>query len=192
MREPTTMGRPREFDEDDVLVKILDVFWAQGFEGTTMTDLVAATGLKKGSLYAAFGDKRTMYLCALARYERTAVDGAVRLLTGAGTPKKRIGAFLQTVVDAVTERGDRRGCFLCNASVDQAMLNPQAEQAVQSGLNKLAGALDKALPPASHAAQRRGRATHLLAVYFGMRVLAKGGHPVTAIKGAKDAALSGL
>ncbi len=66
MREPTTMGRPREFDVDEALTKIMAVFWAKGFEGSSLSDLVAATGLKKGSLYAAFGDKRAMYLKALA------------------------------------------------------------------------------------------------------------------------------
>ena len=58
MRERTKMGRPREFDEDEALATIMDVFWKKGFEGATMSDLVTATGLIKGSLYAAFGDKR--------------------------------------------------------------------------------------------------------------------------------------
>ena len=73
MRETKTIGRPREFDADSMLLKIMDVFWARGFVGTTLSHLVAATGLKKGSLYAAFGDKREMYLKALALYDRTAI-----------------------------------------------------------------------------------------------------------------------
>ena len=74
MGETKVIGRPREFDEDEALAKILDVFWAKGFEGTSMSDLETATGLRKGSLYAAFGDKRAMYLKALALYGRTAID----------------------------------------------------------------------------------------------------------------------
>ena len=70
MREPKLMGRPREFNEEEALAKIMDVFWARGFEGATVSDLMAATGLKKGSLYAAFGDKRAMYLKALALWIR--------------------------------------------------------------------------------------------------------------------------
>ena len=50
MREPATMGRPREFDEEVALTEIMNVFWAKGFEGTTLNDLVSATGMKKGSL----------------------------------------------------------------------------------------------------------------------------------------------
>ena len=45
MREQKSLGRPREFDEDEALAQILDVFWAKGFEGTSMSDLEAATGL---------------------------------------------------------------------------------------------------------------------------------------------------
>lgn len=187
------MGRPREFDEDTALKKIMDVFWAKGFEGTTLSDLVAATGLKKGSLYAAFGDKRAMYLKALALYDRTAIDGAVHLLNGAGTPERRIGAFLQSAIDAVALHKDRRGCFLCNASVDQAILDPETERAVKAGLGRLGHALEDALSrlPTNPANSTRpqAKAQHLLSVYFGLRVLAKGGSPIRALKGAKDETL---
>ena len=194
MREAKTIGRPREFDEETALAKILEVFWVKGFEGASLSDLVAATGLKKGSLYAAFGDKRAMYLKALALYDRTAIDGAVQLLTAAGTPQKRIGQFLQSAIDAVAVEKDRRGCFLCNASVDQAVLDRQTENAVKASLGRLATALDTALSglPAGTTDSKRHRAAaqHLLSVYFGLRVLAKAGHPVKALKDAKKAALN--
>ena len=74
MLEPKVMGRPREFDEDEALAKIMDVFWEKGFEGTSMSDLETATGLRKGSLYAAFGDKRAMYRKSVELYGRTAIE----------------------------------------------------------------------------------------------------------------------
>lgn len=193
MREQATMGRPREFDADAALKKIMDVFWAKGFEGTSLSDLVTATGLKKGSLYAAFGDKRTMYLKALALYDRTAIDGAVQLLTGAGSPEHRIGKFLQSAIDAVALRKDRRGCFLCNASVDQAVLDPETEQAVKAGLGRLGRALEEALSTGSVDDKRpQSEAQLFLSVYFGLRVLAKGGSPIQALNDAKYTALNGI
>lgn len=190
------MGRPREFDEDAALTKIMDVFWAKGFEGTTLNNLVTATGLRKGSLYAAFGDKRAMYLKALALYDRTAIDGAVRLLTGTGAPKKRISEFLQSAIDAVAVQKDRRGCFLCNASVDQAVLNPAAEHAVKVSLGRLGRALEEVLSrlPAGSIddARPHAEAQHFLSVYFGLRVLATAGHPVRALKEAKKTALRSI
>ena len=196
MRESATMGRPREFDEEVALTEIMDVFWAKGFEGTTLNDLVAATGMKKGSLYAAFGDKRAMYLKALALYDRTAIDAAVRTLTGTGPPKKRIGDFLQFAIDAVAVQKDRRGCFLCNASIDQAALDRDTERSVTQSLSRLGAALEQALsaPAATSSGDRRRRAQaqHLLSVYFGLRVLAKGCHPISALADAKNAALRGI
>lgn len=190
------MGRPREFDEGAALTKIMDVFWTKGFEGTTLNNLVTATGLRKGSLYAAFGDKRAMYLKALALYDRTAIDAAVRLLTGTVAPEKCIGDFLQSAIDAVALRKDRRGCFLCNASVDQAVLDPETENAVKASLGRLGRALEDVLSrlPASSIDDVRphAEAQLFLSVYFGLRVLAKAGHPVRALKDARKTALRGI
>ena len=196
MREPRSVGRPREFDEDEAMARILDVFWAKGFEGTSMRDLVTATGLKKGSLYAAFGDKRTMYLAALALYEKSAIQKSVQSLTGSGGPEQRIGDFLQLAIDAVAVRRDRRGCFLCNAAVDQAELDPRTKQIVQKSFERFGRALEVVLSElASTSADekwRQAEAQHLLSVYFGLRVLAKGGHSVKSMQDAKEAVLSRL
>ena len=194
MREPKVMGRPREFDEDEALAKILDVFWAKGFEGTSMSDLETATGLRKGSLYAAFGDKRAMYLKALALYGRTTIDEAVRVLTGIDAPERRIGKFLQSAIDAVAVENDRRGCFLCNASIDQAALDPETQRSVNGNFERLRRVLEEALSELSAIDnnRRRAAAQHLLSVYFGLHVLAKAGQPVRMLKAARESALHSL
>jgi TetR/AcrR family transcriptional regulator, transcriptional repressor for nem operon len=191
VREPKVMGRPREFDEDEALARIMDVFWEKGFEGTSMSDLETATGLRKGSLYAAFGDKRAMYLKALALYGRTAVDETVRVLTGIDTPERRIGRFLQAPIDAVALENDRRGCFLCNASIDQAAVDPETQSLVNGSLERLGRVLEKVLSELSTKdnSRRRADAQHLLSVYFGLRVLAQAGQPVRMLKAAREAAL---
>ena len=66
------MARPREFDMDQALDAAMSTFWAQGYEATSMTDLVEATGLQKGSLYKAFDDKHDLFMKSLSRY----LDGA--------------------------------------------------------------------------------------------------------------------
>jgi len=63
-------GRPREFDTDVALEKARDIFWASGYNGTSIGDLVEALALKRGSIYAAFGDKRQLYLAAVELYWR--------------------------------------------------------------------------------------------------------------------------
>ncbi len=61
-------GRPREFEESEVLLRALGAFWSRGYEATSMSDLIEATGLARGSLYQAFGDKRRLFLQSLNCY----------------------------------------------------------------------------------------------------------------------------
>ena len=62
------VGRPREFDEEQVLDAAMKAFWANGYEATSLADLVSVTGLHKGSLYQAFGDKHSLFIQTLSRY----------------------------------------------------------------------------------------------------------------------------
>lgn len=62
------MARPREFDADIALDRATDVFWAKGYEATSLDDLCEATGLSRSSLYAAFGTKRDLLLQSVDRY----------------------------------------------------------------------------------------------------------------------------
>ena len=87
------MGRPREFDEDGVLERALHVFWRLGYEATSVTDLMEATGLAKGSLYKAFGDKRSLFLKALDRYLERGRDALRHTLTDAPTVREGLERF---------------------------------------------------------------------------------------------------
>ena len=198
MREAPIMGRPREFDEDEALTAIMGVFWAKGFEGASLADLVAATGLKKGSLYAAFGDKRAMYHKALARYDRLWIDRAVAGLRGDGPPRLRIERFLRSAADASSGDGESRGCFLCNASIDQVPVDPEARQLVQASLQRLVSALadvvaeslagDDADAPETALCKAR----HIMSVHFGLRVLANAAVAPAVLADAEAAALATL
>src|SRR6202046_927822 len=67
-KEQGVMGRPREFDTDAALEKAMRLFWAKSYEGTSVADLTEALGISRPSLYAAFGDKRSLFRAALERY----------------------------------------------------------------------------------------------------------------------------
>ena len=86
------MARPREFDEERVLQAALEVFRAKGFEGTRLCDLEQATGLGRGSLYGAFGDKRTLFLKVLGRYLSSSLDERLSLLHRPGAGREAIVA----------------------------------------------------------------------------------------------------
>src|SRR5580692_8680111 len=67
-KEQVVMGRPREFDTDAALEKAMRLFWAKGYEGTSVADLTKTLGISRPSLYAAFGDKQSLFRAALERY----------------------------------------------------------------------------------------------------------------------------
>jgi len=192
------MGRPREFDVDKVIAALKETFWLKGYEGASYADLTAATGLKKGSLYAAFGDKRALYLKALEDYNDREVSGGVALLTdssGASDGRKRIETLLGMVADAV-RNGDRRGCLLCDAASDQAQLDPIVEKAVSASFMRIENAFAHCLadmsqnPIKGDAAQRT--ASWLTSVYFGMRIMAKAGAPLAMLEEVHDVTLEKL
>ena len=84
------MARPREFDIEEVLTKVLDAFWLHGYDATSMSDLERATGIAKGSLYKGYGDKKSLFTQALDSYLSQANAGLKETL--AAKPSKR---FLQ-------------------------------------------------------------------------------------------------
>ncbi len=108
-------GRPRQFDETDALDRAMAVFWAKGYDGTTVDDLVAGTGVGRPSLYATFGDKETLFLKCLDRYLRRAGETSVAAFHAAPTAREAVGAFLrQTVMMTAADGG--RGCMMGNVA----------------------------------------------------------------------------
>ncbi len=181
------MPRPRSFDESAALLAIQDLFWRQGYELTSYGDLTAATGLGKGSLYAAFGDKRALYLKAMEAYIAHDVGEIVAILTAeAVSPAARIAGFLAMPVEAVEVRGDRRGCFLCNAALDIASANAETQAVVVKALATLMAAVASNLAAIP---QTDARAEGIVAAHVGIRVLARGGASVDTLRAARDTAL---
>jgi TetR/AcrR family transcriptional repressor of nem operon len=110
------MARPREFDEAQVLDLALATFWEHGYEGTSIDDLVAATGLGRASLYGAFGDKERIFARALERY-CTRMGNALE--TGDGEPSARaaLERLLRALVIKSSPKSGPRGCFLLSTAV---------------------------------------------------------------------------
>lgn len=190
MKKTTLAGRPREFNEDNVLKKIMELFWKRGYEGTSLSHIIAATGLKKGSLYATFGDKHAMYLAAITNYETEVVDTTRLFLShGKGDAFHRIQTFLFAPIAAVGALNDRKGCFLCNASSDRAALNPETSDMVQRGFKKLEQGLVNALKDISPKIDEQAlavKARWLLAAYSGFRVMVRSGLSVKDLTAAHE------
>lgn len=110
------VGRPRGFDLDRALDQALQVFWRQGYEGASITDLTQAMGINPPSLYAAFGNKEGLFRQALARYlaERTKFwDNAV----AAPSAREMIERLLRGSADFLTDACNPPGCLLVRGTV---------------------------------------------------------------------------
>lgn len=146
------MARPREFDPDTALERALRVFWAKGYQSASLDDLCDATGLGRSSLYAAFGDKRELYLRALDRYEDAAASRVAAALDRPLPIREAIASFLSRIIDDIVAGSGRRGCFIGNCAAE---LSPQDRDAVLRVRRSLAR-LESAFRDALARAQSRG------------------------------------
>src|SRR5258708_27939815 len=110
------MARPREFDPDTVLERAMQIFWAKGFESTSLDDLCDATRLNRSSLYAAFGDKRALFLETIDRYGERAVERIAVALSRSLPIRETIAMFLAEMIDQIVEGPGRVGCFIGNCA----------------------------------------------------------------------------
>ncbi|WP_406195256.1 TetR/AcrR family transcriptional regulator [Kitasatospora sp. NBC_01560] len=123
-------GRPRSFDTDTALDRALEVFWRQGYEGTSLTDLTAAMGINRPSLYAAFGNKEDLFGKVLARYLEGPGAYAADALD-APTGREVVERLIHGAVDLTTGRSTPSGC-LCVKSVHAG--GPDAQAARQDAV----------------------------------------------------------
>lgn len=112
------MGRPRTFDEAAIVERAGRTFWAKGYAATSITDLEAATGLAKGSLYKAFKDKHTLFQLALQRYLTAGCDRLRRCIEEAPTGAEAVAAWIRQAGKMGIE-GPQGGCFGTNSTVER-------------------------------------------------------------------------
>lgn len=118
-------GRPRTFDRDTVLRRALEVFWEQGYEGTSMADLTKAMGIASASIYACFGSKEQLFRETVTLYGTIAGEPPRRALREQPTAQAAIEAMLRATADAVTLPDSPQGCMLILAAPTGAVENTQ-------------------------------------------------------------------
>ena len=181
------MARPRMFDEAKVKHALRDVFWEHGYDGASYSDIMSATGLNKGSLYASFGDKRALYQHAISDYDREFVSPGVATLRNNNlTPKDRIGAIFTSLVDAAQTPQGRWGCLLCNAAIDQAPFDADVEETVAKSLTRLRKAIKYCVKDTA----AEDKAELIWTSYFGGHVMVKAGYSKTVLKTTRAQVLS--
>jgi len=129
-------GRPRSFDEAEALKKATQVFWSKGYDGVTIDDLVAGMGVGRPSLYAIFGDKRTLFMRVLRAYAERKGASAAKALFSPQSLRDSIAGFLRYAVESATEKGSAPGCLIvCVAPVvDDAEVRQFLKHAAAGGV----------------------------------------------------------
>jgi AcrR family transcriptional regulator len=120
------MGRPREFELDDAIEKATGLFWRNGYEGTSLSDLTKAIGISPPSFYFAFGSKEGLFRKVIERYvgeQSQIVEAAFRK----STPRAVVKQFLHSYADMLTDPLHAPGCLAMNSSLPCAAGDPLRE-----------------------------------------------------------------
>ena len=190
-------GRPREFELEAALDRAIEVFWRQGYEGTTLDDITDAMKISRPSLYSAFGNKEETFKRAVARYaviDMAYIDDAI------AEPTARLVAehYLRSNVLAITEPGRPAGCLSIQGGLSSS---PEHHRVVsflnesrQDGESRFAARFQRAiddgdLPASENAAEL---AKYLATITAGLAVQATGGASRTDLGRIAQRALIGF
>lgn len=144
------MARPKEFNQEKVLDKAVEMFWAKGYEATSMQDLVDAMGIQRGSLYGSFGSKQQLFLMALQRYGEVVVKKLLEILESRASGLESIELFFSQLVEHLVSAGPLRGCLVTNSAVERGLSDPQT----QIQVCRLLKAIEKGFYQALYRAQQ--------------------------------------
>ncbi|GFZ90570.1 TetR family transcriptional regulator [Paenibacillus marchantiophytorum] len=171
------MARTKEFDEDTVLYRAMRLFWEQGYEKTSMNDLVASMGIHRRSLYDTFGDKHKLYLQAADRYSKL-VNSRLEAGVLRATPKEAISFMFDLMIDGIAEDSPP-GCLYVNMAIELASQDSEVEAKVNESFIQSERLLTDIIRRGQEAGEfTTGRSAEELAeslhnALLGLRVLAR-------------------
>ena len=197
------MARPKEFQEDIVLDKALELFWHKGYEATSVQDLVDAMGISRGSLYDTFGDKHRLFLRVLERYRQNSHQRFKQIFDDAifnqNVPVKiAITRFLNSLVDEAVADPLTRGCLMTNTTVELAPHDAETAQLSQIHRESIEALLYRALQHGQATGEISPDADPLAMSRFlfmsiqGLRVVSKSTPERSALQSIVDVTLNAI
>lgn len=169
----------KSFDQSDVLEKAMQAFWARGYEATSMQDLVDRTRINRGSLYATFGDKRSLFILALRKYDQTFRGVVLPELEARASALEAIEGLLRVFAGRLSQPGQVSGCFLTNTALELSACDPEiggivahAQTQVEAFFGRMI-ARGQAAGEIAAGVDRARAASGLLASLIGLAVLAR-------------------
>ncbi|MEU6375287.1 TetR/AcrR family transcriptional regulator [Streptomyces sp. NPDC046909] len=194
------MPRPRAFDERQVLERAREQFWATGYAGTRMDDIAQATGLGKGSLYGAFGDKGKLFHRVFGDWCTAVVEVAEGRLTDGPDAEAldRLSGYVHLMADNTASDTERRGCLLAKGAAELAQHDPMVARRSAETMTALLALLRTEISAAQRhgdidsAADPERLAALLLTVVRGIEAVGKAGLDAETLRNIADTALGVL
>jgi AcrR family transcriptional regulator len=180
------MARPRTFDPNDILLKARDVFWQKGYQSTSVDDIAAATGLTKPSLYAAFGDKASLFLKVLDDYHDRLFARSAKILSDGPTARAAVEGWLMSLLPICSGKRGRRGCLSVNTLTDGGPNNAAVDKSIANYNARLEGLILGRLE-ADRAQFSRdfdpvAASRTIMTIYTGLMAMAKGPQSEAEVK----------
>lgn len=173
------MARTKDFDENEVLIKAINLFWHKGYNGTSMQDLVDGLGISRSSLYDTYGDKHTLFMKALESYKATASDTMCNIINNSVSAKVAIRRLLELTTLELIDDDLRKGCFMTNAAVEVAPHDVEVNKVVCQNDQQIEDAFYMAIKKGQQSGEitnkqdARALARFIFNTAQGMRVSAK-------------------
>ncbi|WP_298274068.1 TetR/AcrR family transcriptional regulator [uncultured Bradyrhizobium sp.] len=174
----------RQFDEDEVIATALDVFWRKGLHDATMQDLAAATGVQRGSLYNAYGDKEAIFLRAFDRYTEQFLEVAGNALSH-GDAAAGLRNFFDMIIVSMTNGSPQRGCLTTRTALDAAISSGDVRQRVQAVLSRLEQLIGKtiSMAPGRRSTADANRLARVIVTFTrGLAVMERAGYSRKQLK----------
>jgi TetR/AcrR family transcriptional repressor of nem operon len=158
------MARPQEFETNKALQKAMYVFWSKGYEAASLTDILAATGLSKSSLYATFGGKRELFLAAFDAYRKGRMQYLQQTLNNGQPARQAIETFFRQGVAHAQDESRVSGCMTANEAVELAPHDAEIQRLVAEDFQAIEDVFAQAIT--------RGQADGSISSRQGPRLLA--------------------
>ena len=193
-----TIGRPLQFDPDASLERAMETFWAQGYEATSMQDLLRAMNLSKSSLYQFYGNKQNLFERCLAHYCSVQTAQMRRQLDASDSGVAFIEDLFRQTARGAGETSGRRGCLLMNTASELGSRVPWVGDPVATGKHAFSEVFRAAIlraqqegdVPFEHNAE--SLALYLVSSMSGLRTQLKAGTSVEQADAIIDAVLRAL
>ena len=191
------MARTKEFDPEAALDLALDLFWRRGYEGTSLRDLLEGMDISRQSLYDTFGDKRSLFLKVLARYEQLAMDGLIRHLEG-GATLAAVRGFCEYFMSEIVHDSARGSCLMASTAIEVGRADPEIQALVKAYFGRIESTFHAALVGAAEAGEigpdrdLRALARHLVNALHGLGIMGRAGASRPALRQMLNVALSAL